>query len=413
MELKSRIGNFYSGNTIILAVILILVAVLVAAFNAYYFTSTINEQRGQELAQLFSSSNKSFADTARDILDSRGDILYVKLTNPDGVLLESFGDGENQNTEIFPIRTPDNNTIVLGVTPRDYKSLVMSAIMWSALIGIAFTVFFVFIGSFFGPGKNDSIEKLIGAMKSVARGDFSARLNPDSSDDVSVIRAYEAFNQMLDRLRKRDDLEIDEDVPPFQPTLITSNIIVEEEDIFPAKERNVIVIVAKIADFQELSTTLNPSEFNSFLADYRKAASTIISNYGGVIEALLKDEIVAFFNAPEEQNNAELKAVCAAVEVLQLLASITRERKIEGKTAISGKIGIAMKAVSVYDETGVPHGIKDITEAARKISNVAPVWRVIVAADVYDVVSDFVDARELKLGNEAFYSIVGVEEGVV
>lgn len=69
--------------------------------------------------------------------------------------------------------------------------------------------------------------------------------------------------------------------------------------------------------------------------------------------------------------------------------------------------------MSVYDETGVPHGIKDITEAARRISNVAPVWRVIVSADVYDVVSDFVDARELKLGNEAFYSIVGVEEGVV
>ncbi|HML96229.1 MAG TPA: hypothetical protein PKC29_12455 [Thermodesulfobacteriota bacterium] len=414
MELKSRIGNFYSGNTIILAVILILVAVLVSVFNAYYFTSTLNDQRGQELAQLFSSSNKGFSDTAKDILDTRGDILYIKLTNPDGILIESYGDGENQTAEIFPIRTPDNNTIVLGVTPHDYQSLALSAIMWSALIGIAFTVFFVFIGSFFSTGKNDSMEKLIAAMKSVTRGDLSTRLNPDSVDDVSVIRAYETFNQMLDRLRKRDDLEIEEDdVPPFQPTLITSNIIVEEEDIFPVKERNVIVIVAKIADFQDLSTSLDPAEFNSFLADYRKAASTIISGYGGVIEALLKDEIVAFFNAPEEQDNAELKAICAAVEVLQLLASITRERKIEGKTAISGKIGIAMKAVSVYDETGVPHGIKDITEAARKISNVAPVWRVIVSADVYQVVSDFVDARELKLGSDSFYSIVGVEEGVV
>ncbi len=68
------------------------------------------------------------------------------------------------------------------------------------------------------------------------------------------------------------------------------------------------VFVAKIADFQELSTTLDAAEFNSFLADYRKAASSIISNYGGVIEALLKDEIVAFFNAPEEQNKPELRA---------------------------------------------------------------------------------------------------------
>ncbi|MEZ4546455.1 MAG: HAMP domain-containing protein [Thermodesulfobacteriota bacterium] len=239
MELKSRIGNFYSGNTIILAVILILVAVLVSVFNAYYYTSTLNDQRGQELAQLFSSSNKGFSDTAKDILDTRSDILYIKLTNPDGVLIESYGDGENQTAEIFPIRTPDNNTIVLGVTPREYKSLALSAIMWSALIGIAFTVFFVFIGSFFSTGKNDSIEKLIAAMKTVARGDLSARLNPDSADDVSVIRAYETFNQMLDRLRKRDDLEIEDDVPPFQPTLITSEHRRRGRGYFPSqgKER--------------------------------------------------------------------------------------------------------------------------------------------------------------------------------
>lgn len=413
MELKSRIGNFYSGNTLILAVIFILLALIVALFNSYYFTSTVAEERGQELAQLFSSSNKSFADTSKEILDSRSDVIYIKLLNPEGVLLESFGNGENESVNIYPITTPDNNTIILGVTGRDYRSLVMSALLWSGLIGVAFSVMFLFVGSLFSPGKNDSIEKLIAAMKSVSRGDFNtARLNPDSSDDVSMIRAFETFNQMLDRLRRREDIE--EDEPIFQPTLITTAHDEDDDvDVFPARQRNVLVVVAKIADFQELSATLNPSEFNSFLADYRKAASAIISNYGGVIEALLKDEIVAFFNAPEELDNAELKAICSAVEVLQLLASITRERKIEGKTAITGKIGIGMKSMSVYDDSGVPLGIKEVTESARKISNVAPIWRVIVSSDVYGVVSDFVDARELRLGNESYYSIVGVEEGVV
>ena len=44
---------------------------------------------------------------------------------------------------------------------------------------------------------------------------------------------------------------------------------------------------------------------------------------------------------------------------------------------------------------------------------IAPVWRVIVSGDVYQTVKDYVEARELKLGNESYYSIVGVEEGVV
>ena len=408
MGFKSRIGNVYSGNALVLVFIFTLVSVMISLFNSYFFTSTITEERGQELAQLFNTSGKSFADTSKEILNSRKDIIYIKLLNPDGVLLESFGGQDGDNVEIIPITTPENNSIVLGVVARDFKSLAISSLMWSALIGIAVSVVVIFILSLFSSGRNDSMEKLISAMKNVTRGDLAgSRLDPESSDDVSTIRAYETFNQMVDRLRRREDIE--EELPPFQPTLIASEE--DEEDIL-ARPRNVTVVVAKIADFQELSNTLKPSEFNSFLADYRKAASAIISNYGGVIEALLKDEIVAFFNAPEELVNPELKAVCSAVEVLQLLASITRERKIEGKAAISGKIGIGMKSIPVYEDSGIPHGIKEVTDIARRISTVAPVWRVIVSSDVYSIVKDFVEARELKLGNDPYYSIVGVEEGI-
>ncbi len=413
MGLKSRLGNIYSGNAVVLAFIFVLISVLISLFNSYYFTTTITEQRGQELAQLFNTAGKSFGDVSKEILNSRPDIVYIKLLNPEGVLLESYGGEETESLEIVPITTPENNTIVLGVTGRDWRSLVLSSLMWSALIGVAVSVVFIFILSLFSSGRNDSMEKLISAMKSVSRGDFSgARLEPESSDDVATIRAYETFNQMVDRMKRRTDTE--EELPPFQPQLISSRDAEEDEDEgIVSRPRNVTVVVAKIADFQELSNTLKPAEFNSFLADYRKAASTIISNYGGVIEALLKDEIVAFFNAPDEQVNAELKAVSSAVEVLQLLASITRERKAEGKAAISGKIGIGMKSVPVYEDSNMPHGVKEVTDIARRICTVSPVWRVIVSADVYAIVKDSVEARELKLGNDSYYSIVGVEEGVI
>jgi class 3 adenylate cyclase len=187
----------------------------------------------------------------------------------------------------------------------------------------------------------------------------------------------------------------------------------EEEEPIEDKSRRVTVIVAKIADFQDLSSTLDPTEFNAFLADYRKSASSIISNYGGVIEALMKDEIVAFFNAPEEQTNPELRAICSAVEVLQHLATISRERKLEGKTAISGKIGIGSKSLSVYGNNGVPQGIKAVTDSARGICDLAPIWRVIVSEELYFSVSEYVEARELTLGGESYYSIIGVEEGLV
>lgn len=410
MGAESRIGSFYSGNSIVLAVVIVLVSLLVSIFNSYYFTTTISEQRGQEVAALFNSSDKGFSDTAKNILNSRQDVFYIKLLNPEGVLLESFGNEDGENIEIIPLTAPENNTILLGIRVKDYKSLILSSLLWSGLIGIAVSVVLIFTLSFFSSGKSDSLEKLISGMKSVTRGDLAgARLDPgEDTDDVSTIRAFETFNQMVERLKRKADVE--DDIPAFQPTLIASDE--EDEDDYGAtKQRNVTVLVAKIADFQELSNTLDPAEFNSFLADYRKAASAIISNYGGVIEALLKDEIVAFFNVPEEQVNPELKAVSSAVEVLQLLAGITRERKLEGKAAISGKIGIGLKSIPVYGEDGVPHGIKEVTEIARNISTVAPIWRVIVSPELFNMITEYVDARELRLGNDSYYSIVGVEEG--
>ena len=409
MGLQTRMKNFNPGNGFFLIIIFILVAVAIAVFNAYYYTTTIKEQKAQELTLLFSDPDKSFADTAKSILNTSPEIAYIQLLDADGVLKESFGTENGGELEVFPITTAGNETIVMGIMTTDYRSLVLSSVLWSSLIGLGVSIILLFIFSFFNGSRTDSLEMLINGMKNISRGDFRARIgSADSSDDVNVIRAFETFNQMAEILGRKDFDEPAEE-PLFQPTLIES----DEEEMEQAKSRDVTVLVAKIADFQDLSTTLDSSEFNAFLADYRKAASAIISNYGGVIEALLKDEIVAFFNAPDEQNKPELRAVCSAVEVLQLLASITRERKIEGKTAISGKIGIGTKTLSVYEQSGLPHGIKQVTDIARRISTVAPIWRVIVTADLYQTLGDYVEARELKLGDESYYSIVGVEENAI
>ncbi|MCZ6639243.1 MAG: hypothetical protein O6830_04685 [Candidatus Dadabacteria bacterium] len=396
-----------SGVSFLLVAIFVLVSILVSVFSSYYFTSTLSEQKAQELVQLFSAPDASFDETAKNILNSRQDVLYIKLLDSEGVLQESFGSDEGENIEMFPITTSENSTILLGLVGTDFKNLIIYTALWSALIGLVVSIIVLFILSLLSNGKSDSIEKIISGMKRVSRGDLTTKLETsEAGDDVTMIRAYETFNQMLDMLKRREDVEVED--PIFQPTLIAT-----EEKEEETNTRRVTVIVAKIADFQDLSSTLDSTEFNSFLADYRKSASSIISNYGGVIEALMKEEIVAFFNAPEEQTNPELRAICSAVEVLQHLATITRERKLEGKIAINGKIGIGSKTLNIYSDSGVPQGIKGVTDTARSICEISPIWRVIVSSELYLSVSEYVEARELTLGEESYYSIVGVEEGIV
>ncbi|TDI99058.1 MAG: adenylate/guanylate cyclase domain-containing protein [Candidatus Dadabacteria bacterium] len=407
MGFGTNMNKLGSGVSFLLVAIFVLVSILVSVFSSYYFTSTLSEQKAQELVQLFSAPDTSFDETAKNILNSRQDVLYIKLLDSKGVLQESFGSDEGENIEMFPITTSENSTILLGLVGTDFKNLIIYPALWSALIGLVVSIIVLFILSLLSNGKSDSIEKIISGMKRVSRGDSTTKLeSSEAGDDVTMIRAYETFNQMLDMLKRRENVEVEE--PIFQPTLIAT-----EEKEEETNTRRVTVIVAKIADFQDLSSTLDSTEFNSFLADYRKSASSIISNYGGVIEALMKEEIVAFFNAPEEQTNPELRAICSAVEVLQHLATITRERKLEGKIAINGKIGIGTKTLNVYSDSGVPQGIKGVTDTARSICDISPIWRVIVSSELYLSVSEYVEARELTLGEESYYSIVGVEEGIV
>ncbi len=400
-----------TGVSILLVAVFIILSVAISLFSSYYFNSTVTEQKTQDLVKLFSNSNTGFQETAENILNSRQDVYFIKLVDSEGVLQESLGNEDGENLEILPITTSEHSTILIGLAGTNFKSLSISTAIWSGLIGLVVSIIVLFLLSFLSNGKSGTIEKLIAGMKRVSRGDLATKLDSsEAGDDVTMIRAFETYNQMLDLLKRKAEVEPPEE-PVFQPTLIEADDKEDEEE--ETKNRRVTVIVAKIADFQDLSSTLDSSEFNAFLADYRKSASSIISNYGGVIEALMKDEIVAFFNAPEEQTNPELRAICSAVEVLQHLATITRERKLEGKVAISGKIGIGSKTLNVYGDNGVPQGIKAVTDSARSICDLAPIWRVIVSSDMYLSVSEYVEARELTLGGESYYSIVGVEEGLV
>jgi len=210
---------------------------------------------------------------------------------------------------------------------------------------------------------------------------------------------------MVDQLRRKD--ETVKEHSGFQPTMVVS------DGGEHAKLRRVVAFVAKISDFKELSTKLGSAEFASFLTEYRKAASSIISDYGGVVEALLQNEIVALFNVPDEQDSPELRAICAAVEVLQVLANMSRRRKIEGKSMISGKIGIEEKALQFYTESGIPQSVKEVIALARGISENAPLWKVIVSPQVYECVSNHVEVNEIPVGNGKLFSIVAVEEGAV
>lgn len=508
-------GNINVGTSIIIFLVCVVIAIGVAIFHHYYYPSKYLENKAFEISELFDGEGK-FSKVAKNLLNTRSDVGYVKLLDENGVLEESFGDDSKEGTKKFLFNGPENKSVVLGLKNDLGKQIDTYPLVWSLLIGTVLSFLLIFLLFLQSPKQGKAFKKLERAMQRVSQGDLHARLEIDSSsdEDMGILNAYQGFNRMVEILNKRFkaaesepielkefvakdefDLEIKEDlsvdaivdeekeladevivdnevidnnevevfeekdekeIKQFELTEddikseaevvknesevsyssqingdsravseLSSNgedesefsafrpkIVLPQESLYP-KNRNVTVFVAKISDFNDLSDRLDSSDLSSFLTRYRKSASSIISGYGGVIEALLQDEIVAIFNAPEEQEKAELRSICAAVEVLHELATMTKERKNEGKEIIGGKIGIGLREIPFYSDSGVPDSVKVVIDNARDICDSANLWKVYVSSSLYQNVQEYVDAKEYLVDGETFYSITGVEEGVV
>jgi len=387
---KRKLAISSTKSLILLASILVIVIVVVSLLNSYLYSSGIEKFEAEQIETLF-KGEADFAEVAKDILNSRTDVAYVKLVDESGVLEESFGGSDEIGIKEILLSAPDNKTIKLGVKTFLNQRFIIYTSLRSILVGLVVggILLLIFIKS--SSEDNTDLERLISAMKRVSSENFSTRLEIDESmqDDVTMIRVYDNFNQMVTRLRMKGKVKESEEPTNFEPKVVVS------EDEGTMQPRSVTAFVTKISNFNELSSQDDTVGFSTFLTEYRKKASSIISDYHGIIEALLQEEIVALFNAPDEQDKPELRAVCAAVEVLQVLASMNKQRKHDGKEAIGGKIGIVVKPIQFYIKSGIPQGVKDIITEAREISENAGLWKIMVSED------------------RLLYSIVSVEEGIV
>lgn len=502
MFYNNQRGSFDLTTSIAIFLVCLIISLAVAAFHYWYFPTRYLDFKSVEIQQLFGSDN-DFKETAKQILNTRNDIVYLKLLDQNGVLEESFGNQNGLNAKKYSFNGPNNKTIIAGIKTLSYNQLDGYALLWSLVIGSIISIILLFIIFLVSPSPNRSLEKLSQALKKAVAGDLSVRLNIDSEikNDDEIAEIYNNFNSLIDSLSTRNDnfpandgvigdyddlsmelpgeelviedseemdagdidkneYRVDDDIEEFDDNenFIDEEIPDEEsnapaefmnpdeieEDGLPSvdeiengdkqteiispfkpkvvsvkdgdrnqKSRNVTVLVAKISDFESLLSELEPSDLNSFITEYRRNASSIIAEYGGVIEALLQNEIVAIFNAPDKQDYPELRSISASVEIMQLIADLAKRRKAEGKRIISGRIGISLSPVTFFSDTGIPDKIKDVVDNSRLICDNTENWKIFVSGELYDCVREHVDVKQAKVNDNFYFSVTGVEEGVL
>lgn len=111
----------------------------------------------------------------------------------------------------------------------------------------------------------------------------------------------------------------------LSPAIIESLIENPELLKLGGERREITAYFSDVQGFTSISEGLTPEQLTAFLNRYLSAMSDIILEYGGTIDKYEGDAIIAFWNAPSNQEDHARRAVEAALACQKKLASMQEE----------------------------------------------------------------------------------------
>ncbi len=92
----------------------------------------------------------------------------------------------------------------------------------------------------------------------------------------------------------------------------------------------VTLLFSDIRGFTSMSESRAPQEIVRMLNEYFELMVDVIFKYQGTLDKFVGDEIIALFGAPVAMENAEVKAVQCALDMMQVLSEFNRVRARRG-----------------------------------------------------------------------------------
>jgi len=438
-----RTLRYYSNNlTIIFLSLAIVLSALISAVNILYFKSIIFEKKVGSISSVFEQQG-DFATIAKEILNTNKEVAYAKLVDENGVLQQSFGSSENLNIREFIVKTTEGSQIFLGIEKSALDFPVTLPFLFTTLISLLVLCLFLVVLKIFYPYQKKSLNRLNDAIIKISKKDYSVKLEIDSQlkDDVDMIKVFDSFNGLVGSLNNNKKYEklngINEIKSPNGNLKVHSNGKAKTQSyndpiiqkpiksveipktggqistIKDSKNKTVVALVSKISDYHKLAEMYDSSELALLLTDYRKTASNIVSGYGGMVETLVRDELVALFNVSDLQDKPELRAVSTGVELLHVLVELNKDKVKDDSPQITCKIGIYAASIPISKESGTPGNLGLVIDPAKNICDSASQWKLLLSEDVYASVKDYVEVMPQDIGSSAHYSVLTVEEGVI
>ena len=170
------------------------------------------------------------------------------------------------------------------------------------------------------------------------------------------------------------------------------------------------VLFADCREYTRLTHELGIEKLAPITAEFFKATARIVTEHDGIVDRLLGDASMAFFNVPIKHDDHVARAVKAALAIQEGVTNINS--MLEGGFVLNVGIGIAtgtalasnMGSANCSDYTMVG----DAINIASRLQDEAGPGEILLTQDAYDIVR-----ADFPLTERREYQLKGIDQPVV
>lgn len=278
-------------------------------------------------------------------LNNIGDLILSNIW--DGEAVAGFEQAAAQSVNVVQSRIGDQYYIYIYKLINDYGKVPWALGAWfpvtdvneelqrlwlSGLVGVAVLLIAIIAAVILARLIAKPIRKVAANATLVGELDLSRvnRLPP------SFIRELHdqarAFNTMLGGLRAFET---------YVPRTLVARLIGQSQDQdVVSEEREITVMFTDLAGFTAMSEAMPAGDVAALLNEHFALVGTCVEAQGGTVDKFIGDALMAFWGAPDDQDDTAARACRAAQAIAQAIEADNIKRQAAGKPPIRMRIGI-------------------------------------------------------------------------
>ena len=240
-------------------------------------------------------------------------------------------------TATYPGQKPD---WVIGVCVN--RELAAASVINSLTITILVLVFLVIVAGFVAIRNarllSKPLERIAKDVIEIGKGRivFSSDPNIIVKEMIDLKDGIEKMKSGLLSFRK------------YIPYKVVNQVLASRKTAEPfAEKKKLSIFFSDLENFTTISESLEPDKLVKLIGDHLAMCTNIIQALDGTVDKYIGDSVMAFWNAPEDCENHELKACQAALACQEQMVLFNERNKAEGLPHLKMRIGISTGTVFV------------------------------------------------------------------